>query len=96
MLCKFYYKSCTCPLYEMEIVIRGRYVPSDRGTNPFELRFTGGEYPIVANSKLPPHEQNPRLKPLVCTKRTQCRLLWEFEKRIDIRREIPMINSKWW
>ena len=96
MQCKFYYKKCICPIYEMEIVIRGRYVLSDRSANPFELKFTGGECPIVANCKLPPHEQNPQLKPLVCTQRTHCRLLWEFEKRLDMRRELPTISSKWW
>jgi len=86
-----YYTYCNkfahCPKWDIDISLRGKYRFSDNPETPNTATFLYATCPIVENSKLPIHKQEPELKLMRCPESDSCQFLQEFKPVIDIDKD---------
>lgn len=79
-------KTVTCPCFNEQVTLTGKYSITDNSLNPYEAKFCYATCPIVENSKLPSYEQNEDYKYLRCiNKDGKCKLLSDFPSTISLK-----------
>lgn len=77
------HKTVTCPHWKEEVTLNGKYRLAD---DTDKATFSHSICPIVENSKLPLHKQDPEFKLMRCPNDdNRCELLDRFKKIINIR-----------
>lgn len=78
-------KTITCPKFEYEITLRGKYHLYNPDTS--EAKFLYAECPIVENEKLPYSKQNKDFALHRCQGIGSCKELENFKTIIDLRKD---------
>ena len=64
-----------CPIWGVEVSVYGMYGECEDGT----WKFLHADCPIIENSKLAIHEQDPKYKMMFCQGKTECPLYTRFQ-----------------
>lgn len=78
-------KNGICPKWKVPVSIAGKYVLSESPGEEYTARYMCAICPIVQNSRLKVHEQDPRYKLMRCDDESTCPLMNGFPKQMDVR-----------
>lgn len=78
-------KNGICPKWKVQVSISGKYAFSEAPGEEYLARYMTAICPIVANSRLPLHKQDPRYKLMRCNEESNCPLMDAFPARVDVR-----------
>ena len=86
-------KNGICPKWKVPVSIAGKYAFSENSGEKYIARYMCATCPIVENSHLKAHEQNPRYKLMCCSEESTCPLMHEFPKQVDVRNGYTVISD---
>lgn len=78
-------KSGICPKWKVQVTISGKYALSDKPGEEYIGRYMLARCPIIENSRLPLHEQDPKYKLMRCSNESTCPLMNGFPEHVDVR-----------
>lgn len=74
-----------CPKWKVAVSISGKYRLSENPGEEYIGRYMLAQCPIVENSRLPLHKQDPKYKLMRCSDESTCPLMNGFPERVDVR-----------
>lgn len=78
-------KSGICPKWKVQVSVAGKYAFSENLGEEHLARFMYATCPIVENSRLPLHKQDPKYKLMRCSDESSCPLMEGFPGCVDVR-----------
>lgn len=80
-----YHKPITCPMWNTNIQLQGKYIYSSEPGKEYIARFANAKCPIIQNNQLPEHKRDKSLSYYPFCTMHPCSELDNFETIIDVR-----------